>query len=163
MVTRSRLLKTAGPREQETPTLESKGVSLSCGRKRRIHMLIDELELTLDGQAVVGSPSQRTRSIRAPQIPELGRGEPTAMVIETIEATDDALTANVNVLSRVHGLAMDLSAGSPNFVAIPPGVTKRFLALRYVPMGGAATVTVRLTSESLFAGLDRQYPANSVA
>lgn len=87
----------------------------------------------------------------------------TSCTFEIITATDAALTAGVVSLVTLSRLAADLAAGASLFVPFPVGAPiaglLRFVGLRYVPTGGAATITVSafLTAHDLFSVLAASY------
>ena len=87
----------------------------------------------------------------------------TTVKVEIIQATDDALTAGIVVLSERTFLSADMPAGANIFMPLPQNVAvagpTRYLGLRVTPVGGAATVTLTawLTTHSLFSMLAKPY------
>jgi hypothetical protein len=87
----------------------------------------------------------------------------TTVLVEIIQATDDALTAGIIVLAQRTFLSADMPLGRLIFMPIPQAPTVagplRFLGLRVTPVGGAATVTLTafLTAHSLFSVLPQTY------
>jgi hypothetical protein len=83
----------------------------------------------------------------------------TSCTFEIINTTDAALTAGLISLVTVSKLQADLPAGALFFVPLPNAPSTaallRFLGMRYVPTGGAATVTVSawFTSHAAFSAL----------
>jgi hypothetical protein len=81
----------------------------------------------------------------------------TSCTFEIIMATNGALPAGVVSLVTDSRLAADLVAGASLFVPFPMGAPVagllRFVGMRYVPTGGAATITVSafLTTPSVFS------------
>lgn len=118
-----------------------------------------------------GTPPQRL----------IGSGEPmgfavnvnvaaslTSCTFEIIMTTDAALTAGLISLVTVGALNADLVAGTLFFVPLPQLLPAagmlRFLGMRFVPTGGAATITVSawLTTHSLFSLLAQTYAKNYI-
>lgn len=87
----------------------------------------------------------------------------TSCTFEVVNTTDAALTAGLVSLVTVSKLNADLTAGALFAVPIPNAPSAagwlRFLGMRYVPTGGAATITVSswLTSHSMFSVLAKAY------
>jgi hypothetical protein len=98
---------------------------------------------------------------------QIGTGEPmgwgvsvdvaasaTTVLIESISATDAALTAGILVHGTITKPAAEFAAGALHFVPLHQGTpTQRFIGIRVTPAGGAATVTLSasLTTHSLFS------------
>jgi hypothetical protein len=87
----------------------------------------------------------------------------TTCTFEIINTTDAALTAGLISLVTVSKLNADLPAGALLFVPLPNAPSSagwlRFLGMRFVPTGGAATITVSawFTSHSLFSIQAKSY------
>jgi hypothetical protein len=92
----------------------------------------------------------------------------TSCTFEIIMTTDAALSAGLISLVTVSKLNADLVAGYTFFLpfpnALPAAGMLRFLGCRYVPTGGAATITVSayLTGHNEFAALAMSYAKNYI-
>jgi hypothetical protein len=92
----------------------------------------------------------------------------TSATFEIIQTTDAALSAGLISLVTVTKLNADLVAGYTFFLpfpnALPVAGMLRFIGCRYVPTGGAATITVSsyFTAHDLFAPLAMSYAKNYI-
>lgn len=76
-------------------------------------------------------------------LPTTAAGAGSTHTMEVIQADDDALTSNVEVLSTVSILAAALILGSVHELPIPQGVmTKKYLGFRNTSTGGTTTVSL---------------------
>lgn len=76
-------------------------------------------------------------------MPTVNAGAGSTHILEAIQADDDALTSNVEVLSTVTVLAAALIKGKEIEIPIPQGVmTKQYLGFRNSSSGGTTTVTL---------------------
>lgn len=75
--------------------------------------------------------------------PAVSAGAGSTHVLAAIQADDEALTSNVQVLGQIQVLAADLIKGSKFEIPIPQGSkTKRYLGIRDTITGGTTTVTL---------------------
>lgn len=75
--------------------------------------------------------------------PTVDAGTGSTHVLDVIQASDAALTADVTVLGSVTVLAANLTAGDAIEVPIPQGVmSEMYLGFRNTATGGTTTVTV---------------------
>ena len=82
------------------------------------------------------------RRMAALVLPTVNAGAGSTHVLAVIQADDDALTSNVEVLASVTVLAAALTTSDRIEVPIPQGVmTKQFIGFRNTISGGTTTVT----------------------
>lgn len=141
-------------------------------------MFVDAFGLVCNAQAFTGAAVSTNSVDLGNSVPkrEIATGEPmgfgigvdvaasaTTVLVEIINATDDALTAGIVVLSQRTFLSADMPAGQLIFMPLPQNVALagplRYLGLRVTPAGGAATVTLTawLTAHDLFSVLAKPY------
>ncbi len=76
-------------------------------------------------------------------MPTVAQGTGSTMVIEAIQASNAALTADITALNSVSVLAANFQLGDQVEVPIPQGVmTTQFLGIRVTLTGGTTTVTM---------------------
>ena len=76
-------------------------------------------------------------------MPTVNAGGGSTHTLEVIQADDDVLTANVEVLASVEKLAADLTTDDVIEIPIPQGVmTRQYIGFRNTAAGGATTVTL---------------------
>ena len=75
-------------------------------------------------------------------LPTVAQGAGSTMVVEVIQASDAALTADIAVLGSVSVLAANMTLGDQLEVPIPQGtMTAQYLGVRVTLTGGTTTIT----------------------
>lgn len=119
----------------------------------------------------LGTPPKREISTGEPMgyaIAVIVAASATTVLVETIQATDAALTAGIIVHDQRTYLAADMPLGALSFMPLPQGHLAagwlQFQGVRVTPAGGAATVTltVWLTSHDAFSRLPVNYAKNYI-
>lgn len=83
------------------------------------------------------------RRIAGYVVPTVAAGAGSTHVLAVIQADDDALTSNVEVLGSISVLAANLTVGSRHEIPVPQGVkTKRYLGIRNTISSGTTTITM---------------------